>query len=109
MKTQTSCGIVVFHKDAYLILHYEEDHWDLPKGHIEENETHEQTAIRETKEETNLDVEIMPGFKETITYFFRANDLIKKTVHFFVGEAKTKDVKLSHEHKGYDWLSYEDA
>ncbi len=32
--------------------------WVLPGGKLEENETIEETAVRETKEETNLDIEI---------------------------------------------------
>ena len=45
--------------------------WTLPAGFMEYGETAEQTAIRETKEETNLDIEIknifnvLPGFDDT--------------------------------------------
>ena len=45
--------------------------WTLPAGFMEYNETSEQTAIRETKEETNLDIEVkdlfnvLPGFDDS--------------------------------------------
>ena len=54
--------------------------WALPKGHIEYGETPEEAAIREVKEETGIEAEIIPGFSfqtvsglkgehRTITYF----------------------------------------
>lgn len=58
--------------------------WCLPKGHIESNETLEQTAIREVQEETGLRGEIVGKLGE-ITYSFRADGKrIKKTVHHFL-------------------------
>ena len=35
---------------------YKPNHWDFPGGHVKEGETYEEAAIRETKEETNLDI-----------------------------------------------------
>ncbi len=109
---EKSCGIVIFSKEEerqYLLLHYESGHWDLAKGHVENSESEEETALRETLEETSLTVEILPGFRETIKYFFRKKDgeIVTKQVVFFVGEAKTKDVKISHEHIGFEWLPYD--
>ena len=115
MNQEYSAGIVVFNKSKegvkYLILQYQAGHWDLPKGHIEGQETKEITAIRETKEETNLDVEIIPGFEEGISYNFRnpEKDMVKKDVFFFVGESHSTNVQVSFEHKGFKWLSYDDA
>ena len=114
MQSETSCGIVVFYKEKkrilYLLLHYSEGHWDFPKGHVEGKETHEETAQRETKEETGLDVKIKIGFKEELKYFFkREKELIHKTVYFFIGESKTNSVKLSFEHIGSEWLPYSKA
>jgi 8-oxo-dGTP pyrophosphatase MutT (NUDIX family) len=128
-KKETSAGIIVYYKEKqkisindkikqsnkrtilkYLLLHYEEGHWDFPKGHVEIGETHEEAAMRETKEETGLIVNVNPLFKEKISYFFKSNEtLIHKDVYFFVGEANTKEVNLSKEHIGYVWLSYENA
>jgi len=120
MQNELSADIIIFYRGKelqYLLLNYTENprsvskHWDFTKGRVEDNEKLEETAEREAKEETNLDVEIIPGFKEKINYEFytKQAELVKKTVYFFVAEAKTKDVKLSFEHYGYKWLNYSEA
>ena len=38
-------------------------HWGFPKGHIEKDETEYETALREVKEETNIDARIIDGFR----------------------------------------------
>ncbi len=43
-------------------------HISLPKGHVEANETEEETALREIKEEPNLDVELDTGFRHVVSY-----------------------------------------
>ena len=58
--------------------------WGLPKGAVMEGETSEQAAIREVKEETGLDAEII-RLLDTIEYQFRAGDtLIRKRVDFYL-------------------------
>jgi 8-oxo-dGTP pyrophosphatase MutT (NUDIX family) len=113
MPHEISAGTIVYYEDKsikYLILQHEEGHWDLPKGHVEKNETLEDTAKRETKEETGLDVEIKPGFKESFSYFYRNHGaVVNKTVYFFIAKSLSKKVKLSFEHKDYKWLSFENA
>lgn len=116
MKKEYSAGVVVFYNGKnvpeFLLLHYESGHWDFPKGHIELNETKEQAALRELKEETGLSAELQSGFLEEFSYFFRYpsnSELIKKKVYFFIGKADKKEVTLSDEHSGYAWLPYEEA
>lgn len=115
MPQEKSCGAVVFRqKDGmvkYLCLHYEAGHWDFPKGHQEKNETEERAAHREIKEETGIeDIELLEGFKETITYFYKkGEETVHKEVVFFLAQSATEDITLSNEHIGYAWLSYEHA
>jgi 8-oxo-dGTP pyrophosphatase MutT (NUDIX family) len=45
-------GIVVRADEMLLLYKHRQDEYVLPKGHIEEGETLEQTAVRETQEET---------------------------------------------------------
>ena len=51
MKTEKSCGAFII-KDGKVILIQQLDGFlGFPKGHVEGNETEEQTAIRDIKEE----------------------------------------------------------
>ena len=102
----------------YLLLYYLSYYWDLPKGTVEEGETMEETATREAKEETGLDVNIIDGFKEKIKYFYRETraknpkqngQLVFKQVIFFIAEATSNKVKISDEHSDFIWLPFEKA
>ena len=58
--------------------------WCLPKGHVEAEETLEQTAVREVGEETGIQGEIISKLGE-INYSFRVgNTRIRKTVHHYL-------------------------
>ena len=95
MKKEKSCGIVVFDNNKVLIIHHNNGHYGFPKGHVEENETEYETAIREVKEETNCDAKIIDGFRSVITYSPREN--VMKDVVFFVGEPLTNTLKPQEE------------
>ena len=60
MTEATSCGGVVIFRGKILLLYksYKNryDGWVLPKGTVEKGENHEETALREVKEETGLTV-----------------------------------------------------
>ena len=56
MKKEKSCGCIVIDGDQVLLIKNNYGRWTLPKGHMEKGETEQETAIREVKEETNLDV-----------------------------------------------------
>ena len=109
---ERSAGVIVFRKGEggeklYLLLDYGK-YWDFPKGHIEAGEDERAAAFRELAEETGIsDIELMDDFRHEIVYFFRppGRGLVRKTVVFFVGQAKSADVKISHEHVGHGWLS----
>ena len=57
-----AAGCLVFRKgtDRVLLLHDPRRGWDLPKGKREPGETPLETALRETFEETGLDVSVAP-------------------------------------------------
>ncbi len=115
MIEETSSGVVLFRKEnekiLFLLLHYPSGHWDFVKGKMESGESPCVTAIRETKEETGIiDVKFLDYFEEWIQYNFQFNgELVQKKVVFFLGETKTKDIKISHEHLNYTWMDYSTA
>lgn len=95
MNYEKSCGAIIYRKyhgntEILLIKSVKSGHWSFPKGHVEEGETEEETANREIKEETGLDVLLDTGFRETVTYSPKRNT--KKTVVYFVGMATSHDL-----------------
>lgn len=61
------------------------------------------TAIREIKEETNLDVEIIPGFRHQITYCPNKFNTLKDVV-FFIAKPISNDILLQEEEiDTYKW------
>ncbi|MBE1580808.1 NUDIX hydrolase [Amycolatopsis roodepoortensis] len=74
--------------------------WSLPKGHIEDGETVEQTAVREVKEETGISAQVLEPLG-TIDYWFVAERRrVHKTVHHFIlestgGELSDEDVEVT--------------
>ena len=91
---EKSCGAIVYRKyhgntEILLIRHIKSGYWSFPKGHAEEGETEAETAMREIKEETGLDVFVDTGFRETVTFSPRRD--ATKTVVYFVAKAKNHD------------------
>ena len=115
MIEETSAGIVLIRKEngknLFLLLHYPSGHWDFVKGKMEKDETTHETVIRETKEETGItDITFFENFEEWIEYNFQyQGELVHKKVVFFLGETKTKDVVISHEHLDFTWMDYNTA
>lgn len=58
--------------------------WALPKGTPDSGETVEETALRETREETGLEVVIERRLRSIRYYFVRGSTRFHKTVHFFL-------------------------
>lgn len=108
MKYEKSCGAIIFDKDKILVIQQKEGHWGFPKGHVEEGETEVETAVREIKEETNLDVEINEKFRYVETYS-PAED-VEKDVVFFVAKKIGGDIQVQEEEVNKaQWLTCEEA
>ncbi len=113
MNYEKSCGAVVYRKfhgntEILLIRHIKSGYWSFPKGHVENGETEIETAIREIKEETNIDVLIDDGFRETVTFSPRKDT--SKTVVYFVGKAISRDAKpQADEISDMRWTEIEQA
>ena len=97
MTEAVSCGGVVIHDGKVLLLYKNQNGrykgWVLPKGTVEPGETYQQTALREVKEETNSDAEIVKYIGKT-QYTFRGNeDIVSKTVHCYLMVTDSFDCK----------------
>ncbi len=117
MPSETSAGAVVFRREneeiLFLLLHYhyKSGYWDFIKGNVEPKEDEKDAAIRETREETGIkDLKFIGRFKEKIGYMYKKDGkTVFKHVIYFLAETETKEVKLSEEHIGFEWLPYEEA
>ena len=87
MVEEKSCGAVMLVKNEgryeVLLIKHLASHWGFPKGHIDNDETEEETAIRETKEESGYDIVLEPDFRETSSYL--PSPGVHKTVVYFIG------------------------
>lgn len=73
--------------------------WTLPKGHVEPGESHEQTAVREVREETGLHTRVLSPLGVTNYWFVAESRRIHKWVHHYVlvdptGELSTVDAEV---------------
>jgi 8-oxo-dGTP pyrophosphatase MutT (NUDIX family) len=58
--------------------------WCIPKGHLEQDETSEQAALREVFEETGLEAKIIQHLGEVNYQFIQDGSKISKTVHVYL-------------------------
>ena len=102
---EKSCGTVLFTLcdgvPHYLLTRARDGYCGFPKGHMEGEETEEQTAWRETWEETSIRAEIDTGFRAQTSYTLKNGNL--KTVVYFVGEYA--DQTPQH-NEGFETLDY---
>ena len=84
---ERSCGAIVFEEMEgalhVLMIQHRAGHWSFPKGHMEKGESEHETAIREVREETGVEIEIASNFRGESTYSPRNG--VSKTVAFFIG------------------------
>lgn len=114
MRYEKSCGAVVFKKvngelNILLLKHNNGGHWGLPKGHVEEGETEQETAIREVYEETGIEVSTLyDQFRYKMEY--SPMEGVVKEVIYFVAEASEYEIKIQVEEvEKCEWISYEEA
>ncbi len=112
---EKSCGAVILYKDSktneyniLLVKNHNGRFYSFPKGHVEFGENEKQTAVREIKEETDLDVEILDGFREVSDYCPFGK--IRKRVVFFLAIAKNNRIKIQEsEIDSYTWVPLAEA
>ena len=112
MTNEKSCGAVVYRIGErglfFLVEHMIQGHVSIPKGHMEGNESEEETAIREIREETGLEVRLDTVFRHDV--YYSPGEGIRKQVIFFVAEAAGGDMRNQEcEVSSLEWLCYDQA
>jgi 8-oxo-dGTP pyrophosphatase MutT (NUDIX family) len=111
----TSAGGVVHRLDGdtsqIVLVHRRHPRlWALPKGTPDAGETLEETALRETREETGLQVALEEPLHSISYVFVRGRTRFHKTVHFFLMRPVGGDLSLhDHEFDEVRWFQLEEA
>lgn len=108
--------VYIEHNGQILLLHRQDNKsqgnkWGIPGGKVEKNETPLQAVIRETKEETGIDIssQTIEALKTVYVEYNEKN-------HFVYHAFRTKlqgdpgSVRIHfNEHKGFTWVTPADA
>ena len=112
VKKEISCGAIVYRylgTDLYiLMIQMNVGHWSFPKGHVEGNESELETAVREVKEETNIDIIIDRNFREMTTYS-PLSGVLKDVVYFVASPISNHLVAQEEEVSDVKWVHSDDA
>ncbi len=116
MQTIVSSGFLIFRREPQLsfLLMKHADRWDLPKGHLDDEETELAAAFRELEEETGIPrdwIEHQPDFVWESCYQVRPRqrnfEICDKRLVIFLGFlTRPADIRLT-EHLGYDWFVWQ--
>jgi 8-oxo-dGTP pyrophosphatase MutT (NUDIX family) len=93
-----------------VVLAGREGMWVLPKGTPDADERIEDTATREVREETGLDVRIVRPIGQMEYWFALPRKRVHKVVHFYLMEALGGDTsRHDHEYDEVRWVPVDDA
>ena len=110
---EKSCGAVVYKKEnnelKFLLVYQNNGHHSFPKGHMEANETEIETALREIKEETNLDVDIDSNFRVSTSYFIESRNVMKEAIYFVATPTTFNLINQEGEISECSWYSYDEV
>jgi 8-oxo-dGTP pyrophosphatase MutT (NUDIX family) len=115
-KKEESFGIIPLRKasagwEVFLIQHNRSRYWGFPKGHGEEGETPAQSALRELKEETNLEVVHYlqeEPLEEQYTFRIEGRKVFKK-VYYFIAEVEGEVILQKDEVQNGIWIPFPEA
>jgi mutator protein MutT len=95
--------VAIIHRPEY-------DDWTFPKGKVEPDETPEDAALREVREETGVEARLVEKLGDVRYWYMRGGRRIAKVVSFFLldyvsGELDDHDHEVEHA----EWMALEDA
>lgn len=98
---EKSCGAVVFtrmnNEIQYLLIRNLTGIYGFPKGHVEQGETEEQTALREVFEEVGLAVKLVSGFRCEDEHPIPQKENTMKQIVYFLGEYSNQEFTYQKE------------
>ena len=104
MKTEVSAGgIVVRKRDKdWMVLLVRDIHeeWTFPKGKVQAKEDLEHAAMREVGEEVGVTHVTKLKKLPVIRYFYTRNNLINKSVHYFIFLSDGRDKLINQIQEG---------
>jgi len=116
VREPTSGGIIFRrNKDGaveILLIQDSKDRWTIPKGHIEEGETAQQTTRREIAEEAGLsEVEILGWLGKIHFRYRRVDKLVLMTTQIYLVKAlgDTDDITKEDWMRDIKWFKFHDA
>jgi len=116
VRKEFSSGGVVFKKDKWLITRsmpseiYPKSVWRLPKGWVDKDESAEEAALREVKEEGGVETEVLGKVGNEKYFFVQDKQKIFKTVTFYLMEyIQEAEGGFSWETEELDWLPFKEA
>jgi 8-oxo-dGTP pyrophosphatase MutT (NUDIX family) len=115
VREPTAGGIVFRHGKKgveILLIQDAKDRWTIPKGHIEEGETAQQTAKREIGEEAGLsDVDVLGWLGKIHFRYRRIDKLVLMTTQIYLVRAKgdTDAIQKEEWMNGIQWFGFHDA
>lgn len=114
---EPTAGGIVFRRNTageieILLIQDAKDRWTIPKGHIEEGETAQQTALREIGEEAGLmETEAICWLGKIHFRYRRVNKLVLMTTQIYLVKAlgDTDAIKKEEWMNGIKWFLFHDA
>ena len=115
MREIKACGVLVVRGnpvESFLLMKHR-DRWDLPKGHLDGDESEVDCALRELEEETGItaeDIELVPGCRFSTVYDVqstRFGEKCRKTLVIFLGRLKREVEIVTTEHLGFSWFPWQ--
>ena len=104
---EKSCGTIPYTLDNgtihYLLVKAKDDGYcGFPKGHVEVDEGEEETALRETLEETSVNVQINSEFRYEMSY--KMGNGNTKTVVYFLANFQNQTPKRNKDFEDFEYL-----
>ena len=115
---EPTAGGIVFRRNKktktieILLIQDSKDRWTIPKGHIEEGETAQETALREISEEAGVNkAEAVCWLGKIHFRYRRMNTLVLMTTQIYLVQAlgDTDKIKKEDWMNGIKWFAFDDA